>query len=75
MHDLLDKALGADTQPKQAASRSLASQAHGGEPCPAGAAGEAPVTTWEEVREMGCFMLGLHGNSVVQLFHVDNEEG
>lgn len=41
MHDLLDKTLGSDTQPQQATSRSPASQAHGGEPCPAGAAGEA----------------------------------
>lgn len=74
MHNLLDKALGADTQPQQAASRSPAAQAQGGEPCPAGAGGEAPVTTWEEAGEMGCFMLGLHGNSVVQLFHVENEK-
>lgn len=71
-HDLLDKASGADTQPQQAASRSPAAQAHGGEPCPAGAGGEDPMTTREEVRVMGCFRLGLQGNSVAQLFHVEN---
>ena len=57
-HDLLDKASGADTQPQQAASRSPAAQAHGGEPCPAGAGGEDPMTTRED--------------SVAQLFHVEN---